>query len=223
MCFNQRGDIFTLNRRFLKTEAKLTYLGSSVSTTENDIITWLAKAWTAISRLSVIWKSDQSDKIKRRFSKLRSCQYCCMDAPHRRWLSVCIKTRRQLRKNAARNIEQVQEAESQKAAAIRTPTTHLENHPSWTSKTCRWSKSELISDVALWTSSHGRARVERPARTYLQQLSTDTGYRMKDLPRAIKIGTSGGKGLGKSVLAARNDSDDSLPNTNNIQTDLFEA
>ena len=37
------------------------------------------------------------------------------------------------------------------------------------------SKDELISDVLPWTPSFGRARVGRPARTYLQQFCTDTG------------------------------------------------
>ena len=56
---------------------------------KNDINTWLVKAWTAIDRLSVIWKTDQSDKIKRSFfSRKQSCQYCCRDAPHGSWLSV---------------------------------------------------------------------------------------------------------------------------------------
>ena len=66
-CFNQRGDISTLNGSSQKLVDKFTYLGSSVSSTEADIDTWLAKAWTAIDRLSVIWKSDLIDKMKRRF------------------------------------------------------------------------------------------------------------------------------------------------------------
>ena len=69
MCFNQRGDISTLNGSSLKQVDKFTYLGSSVSSTETDINTRLAKAWTAIDSLSIIWKSDQTDKIKRRFSQ----------------------------------------------------------------------------------------------------------------------------------------------------------
>ena len=48
MCFNQRGDISTLNGGPLKIVDKFTYLGSSVSSTENDINTQLEKAWTAI-------------------------------------------------------------------------------------------------------------------------------------------------------------------------------
>ena len=46
---------------------KFTCLGNSVSSTENDIYTRLAKAWTATGWLSVIWKSDIFDKIKRHF------------------------------------------------------------------------------------------------------------------------------------------------------------
>ena len=47
MCFNQTGDIATRNRSSLKLVDKSTYLGSSVSSTEIDINTQLAKAWTA--------------------------------------------------------------------------------------------------------------------------------------------------------------------------------
>ena len=47
------------------------------------------------------------------------------------------------------------------------------------------SKDKLISDVLLWTPSHGRASVERPARTYLQQLCADRSYSLEDLPGAM--------------------------------------
>ena len=56
MYFNQRGDISKLKDGTLKLVDKFTYLGSSISSTEKDIKTWLAKAWTATDRLSVIWK-----------------------------------------------------------------------------------------------------------------------------------------------------------------------
>ena len=47
----------------------------------------------------------------------------------------------------------------------------------------RWrSKDELIRDVLLWTTSHGRVKVGRLARTYLQQLCADTGCCLEDLP-----------------------------------------
>ena len=64
MCFNQTGNISTLSGSVLKVINKFTYLGSSVSSTETDMNTRLAKAWTAIYGLSVIWKSDLTDKMK---------------------------------------------------------------------------------------------------------------------------------------------------------------
>ena len=67
MCYNQTGDIFTLDRTSLKLVDKFTYLGSSVSSIEKDIDTRLTKAWTAIDRLSIMWKSDLTDKMKRSF------------------------------------------------------------------------------------------------------------------------------------------------------------
>ena len=67
MCYNQTGDISTLDGTSLKLVDKFTYLGSSVSSTEKDIDTRLTKAWTAIDRLSIIWKSDLTDKMKHSF------------------------------------------------------------------------------------------------------------------------------------------------------------
>ena len=67
MCYNQTGKIATLDGASLKLVDKFTYLGSSVSSTEKDIDTRLTKAWTAIDRLSIIWKSDLTDKMKRSF------------------------------------------------------------------------------------------------------------------------------------------------------------
>ena len=64
MCFNQRGEISIVNGSSLKLVDKFTYLGSSVSSNKTDINTQLAKAWTAMDMLSVIWKSDLTDKIK---------------------------------------------------------------------------------------------------------------------------------------------------------------
>ena len=76
MCFNQNGDISTLKGDSLKLVDNYTYLGSSISYTENCIIRGLAGI--AIARLSVIWKST---KIKRNFSLQWSCPHYCMDTP----------------------------------------------------------------------------------------------------------------------------------------------
>ena len=67
MCFNQTGDISTLDGTPLKLVDKFTYQGNSVSSTEKDIETQLTKAWTAINKLLIIWKSNLADKMKRSF------------------------------------------------------------------------------------------------------------------------------------------------------------
>ena len=67
MCYNQTRDISTLDGTPLKLVDKFTYIGSSVASTEKDIDTRLTKSCTAINRLSIIWKSDLTDKIKRSF------------------------------------------------------------------------------------------------------------------------------------------------------------
>ena len=50
---------------------------------------------------------------------------------------------------------------------------------------CWRSRDELISDVLLWTPTHGRAKAGRPARTYIQQLCEVTGCCPEDLPEAM--------------------------------------
>ena len=69
MCYNQTSDISTLDGTSLKLVDQFTYQGSSISSTEKDTDTRLTKAWTAIDRLSIIWKSDLTDKMERSFLK----------------------------------------------------------------------------------------------------------------------------------------------------------
>ena len=98
------------------------------------------------------------------------------------------EARRQLHKNAASNLEQVLAATPHKTPlyghlppimkTIQVRRTRHAGH-------CWRSRDELISDVLLWTPTHGRAKAGRPARTYIQQLCEDTGCCPEDLPRAM--------------------------------------
>ena len=54
ICFSQRVDISTLSGGSLKLVDKFTYIGSSISSAENDINMQLAKTAIGIDRLSVI-------------------------------------------------------------------------------------------------------------------------------------------------------------------------
>ena len=91
----------------------------------------LTKAWTAIDKLSIIWKSDLTDKMKRSFFQavvMSILLYGCTTGLLTKRLEK--KTRRQLHKNAVSNIEQVLAATPHKAPTIRPPTSHHENYPS---------------------------------------------------------------------------------------------
>ena len=45
--------------------------------------------------------------------------------------------------------------------------------------------AEIISDILLWTPSHGLAKAGWPARTYIQQLCANTGCSPEDLPEEM--------------------------------------
>ena len=53
MCYNETGDIITLDGTPLKLVDKFTYLGNSISSTEKEIDTRLTKAWTAIDHMEI--------------------------------------------------------------------------------------------------------------------------------------------------------------------------
>ena len=185
----KRGDISTLDGTPLKLVDKFTYLGSSVESTEKDIDTRLTKAWTAINRLSIIWKSDLTDKMKRSFFQAAVTSillYGCttwtltkrqekkLDGNYTRMLRAILNkswrqhpTRHQLYGHLPPIMKTIQVRRTRHAGH------------------CWRSRDELIRDVLLWTPTHGRAKAGRPARTYIQQLCEDTGCCLEDLPRVM--------------------------------------
>ena len=67
--FQRDRTISTLNDKSLNLVDQFTYRSSNISFTESDVNTRIGKAWTAIDRLSIIWKSNVSDRIKRSCSR----------------------------------------------------------------------------------------------------------------------------------------------------------
>ena len=172
MCYNQTGDISTLDGTSLKLVDKFTYLGSSISSTEKDINTRLTKVWTAIDRLSIIWKSNLTDKMKHSFFQaavLSILLYGCttwtltkrlekkLDGNYTRMLRAILD--KSWRRHPTRHQPYGQLPPITKTIQVRR--TRHAGH-------CWRSKDELISDVLLWTPAYGRAKAGRPARTYIQ-------------------------------------------------------
>ena len=168
-------------------------LCSSVSdwlgvSTEKDIDTRLMKAWTAIDKLSIIWKSDLTDKMKRFFQAavVSILLYGCttwtltkrlkkkLDGNYTRMLWVLLN--KSWRQHPTRH--QLYGHLPPITKTIQVRRTRHAGH-------CWRSRDELISDVLLWTPTYDRAKAGRPARTYIQQRFEDTGCCPEDRPEAM--------------------------------------
>ena len=147
------------------------------------------KAWTAINKLSIIWKSDLADKMKCSFFQavvVLILLYGC---------TTWTRTKR-LEKKLDGNYTRMLRAILNKSWKQH-PTMHqLYGHLPPITKTiqvrrtrhavhCWSSRDELISNVLIWTPTYGRSKAGRPTRTYIQQLCEDTGCSLEDLPEAM--------------------------------------
>ena len=175
----QQNSLFLLNDPHLFIHSDVIY----------TVINRLTKAWTAINRLSTIWKSDLTDKMKRSFFQAAVTSillYGCTT-----W-TLIKRLEKKLDGNYTRMLRAILNKSWQQH-----PTRHqLYGHLPPITKTiqvrrtrhaghCWRSRDELIRDVLLWIPTHGRAKAGRPARTYIQQLCEDTGCCPEDLPRAM--------------------------------------
>ena len=147
------------------------------------------KAWTAIDRLLIIWKSDLTDKMKRssfQEAVVSILLYGCTNWTLTKWLE------KKLDGNYTRMLRAILNKSWRQQ-----PTRHqLYSHLPPIMKTiqvrrtrhaghCWRSRDELISDVLLWTPTYGQAKEGRPARIYIQQLCEDTGCSPEDLPEKL--------------------------------------
>ena len=149
----------------------------------------LTKAWTAIHRLLVISKSELTDKIKGSFFQAAVVSillYRCttwtltkrmekrLDGNYTRMLRVIWN--KSWRHNPTKQQLYGYQPPITKTISVR-----------WTrhARHCWRSKLKLISDILLWTPSHGRVKAGRPAKTYIQLLCGDTVCSLEELPWAM--------------------------------------
>ena len=149
----------------------------------------LAKAWTAIDLLLVIYKSDLADKMKHSF--FRSAVVSILLYGCTTWM-LTKRIKKKLDSNFIRMLWAIlnkswRQHPTKYQLYMHLPPIMKTIKIKWTRHVvhCWRSRDELISDVLLWTPSHGRAKAGRPARTYIQQLCADTGCSPEDLPEAM--------------------------------------
>ena len=173
-------NIYLLGRGSISSEAILV----------KDIDTRLTKAWTAINRLSIIWKSDLTNKMKHSFFQaavvsillyrcatwtLTKLQEKKLDGNYTRMLRAILN--KSWRQHPTRHQLYGHLPPIMKTIQIR-----------WTRHAghCWRSRDELISDVLLWTPTYGRAKAGPPAWTYIQQLCENMGCSPEDRPEEMK-------------------------------------
>ena len=199
-------DIFTVSDKFFLIEKTKPFF---IIATHFNSSSANSKQWFYFNRLSIIWKSDLTDKMKRSFFQAAVASIL---------LNGCTTwtLTKRLEKKLDGNYTRMLRAILNKSC-LQHPTRHqLYGHLPPITKTiqvrrsrhaghCWRSKDELISDVLLWTPTHGRAKAGRPARTYIQQQWVVV---QKTCQRRWTRGKSGERGSGISVLPARHDDDD---------------
>ena len=133
----------------------------------------------SVDRLSIIWKSNLTDKMKRSFFQAAVVSillYGCTT-----W-TLTKRLEKKLEGNYARMLRAILNRSWQQHPTRR----QLYGHLPPITKTiqarrtrhaghCWRSKDEIVSDVLLWTPAYGQSKAGRPARTFIQQLSDYTG------------------------------------------------
>ena len=148
----------------------------------------------AKDRLSVIWKSDLTDKIKCSFFQATDVSillYGCTTSTLTKRMEKKLDGNYTRLLRALLNKSWRQQPSKQQLYGHLPPITKTIQVRRTTPVVHCWrSKDEFISDVLQLTHSHGRAKVgrpniRRPARTYIQQLCADAGCGLEDLPGAM--------------------------------------
>ena len=191
MMYNQpEGDLVTLNSGKLKMVDDFQYLGSRIASTEKDIIMRIGKAWSALQKLNVIWKSRPKRQLKINLFRATVETVLAYDA-----------TTWTLTKSLTRRIDRVY-TRMLRAALDESWKTHTTNKELYgnippisqtiierrlqLSGHCLRATNEVISEVILWEPTHGKRGRGRPARTYIDQLVDDTGIQKEHLCMAME-------------------------------------
>ena len=184
------GEISKLNGSPLKLVDKLTYQGSSVSSTETGHQYANSKGMGSYRKLSVICKPDLTDKMKHSFFQAAvvsillygSTTWTLTKRMEKKFDGNYIRMLQAILNKSWRQHPTKQQLCGYQPPIMKTIKIRRTRHAGH----CWRSRDELIGDVLLWTHSHDRAKAGRPARIYIQQLGVDTGCSPEYLPEAME-------------------------------------
>ena len=190
--FNINTDhkVRSVNGTQLKSVDNYTYLGSEISSMDKDIKIRIAKSWSALDKLSSIWKSNLTATLKRNVFRavvdsvllygseawtLTKKLERKLDGTYTRMLRVVFNISWKLHltnKKLYGNIPTL-------SKTIRERRTRFAGH-------CFRRKNEIISGVLMWMPAHGFTKRGRPKRNYIKQLTDDTGLTVEEAKTAMK-------------------------------------
>ena len=149
----------------------------------------MGKAWSPTNKLSVIWKSDLTDKLKRQFFQavvISLLMYGCTTWTLTKRLEnkqdgSCTRMLRAVLNKSWKQHPTKKQLYSHQPPISQTILVRRTRHAGH----CWRSGDELISNVLLWKPTHGHTNVGCPQRTYIDQLCEDSGCCAEDLPGAM--------------------------------------
>ena len=187
MAFNcpNQVNIRTSDGSVLEVVSEFTYLGSLVSSPAADIGKRIALAWTASNKMSKIWKSSLSRKIKTRLFRstvesvlLYGSEAWTLTERLSKKIDGCYT--RLLRSALGYSWKDhisnkiLYEEMPKVTATIRHRRLKLAGH-------CCRHPEEAASKLVMWTPDHGKRGRGRPARSFVQQLHDDTGLNTQEI------------------------------------------
>ena len=184
------SDLITLNGQKLDIVNDFLYLGSWINSVEKDVNVRIAKAWTALHKMDIVWKSDLKKSIKISFFRATIESVLLYGSNSWTLTKALVKKldgtyTRLLR--AAQNVSWKQHMTNKQlygelpniSAIIAERRTQFSGH-------CWRSKEEVVHKLLLWEPNHGKRSRGRPAKTYVDQLKEDTQLEKEELKAAMQ-------------------------------------
>ena len=173
------GQIVSLSGCCIEELDDFLYLGSWVVSSRKDINVRIGKAWSALSKMEKIWKSDLKKELK--ISLFRATVESILlygssswtmtkdmekrlDGTYTRLLRVVLNVSWKdhlTNKELYGKIPKISDI-------IRERRTKFSGH-------CFRSKMEVINQLILWEPKQGKRKIGRPRKTYINQIEEDTG------------------------------------------------
>lgn len=191
MIFNQvQAELKSSSNWKLNCVNDFLYLGSWINSSKKDIDVRINKAWAALRKLTPIWNSTLSMKLKLRFFHstvttvlLYGSSTWTLTKVLEKRLDGCFTKMLRVVKNVSWTQHMTNEVLYGDIPKI---TTTIATQRVRFCGHCWRSKEELAHQLLLWEPTHGKRSRGRPRRTYVDQLMDDTGLRKEELPKAME-------------------------------------